>query len=115
MTNRNPNRFDPSDQSSVVSVLQEVGPPGKTGIKGDKGERGEKGDTGNPGPTNPGFTFDQNSANAVWVVNHAMNKKPTIVTVDGTGRSIRGSVNYPSDSQVVISFSVPVSGQAILN
>jgi hypothetical protein len=63
-----------------------------------------------------GFVFDQVSASAVWTVVHNLGYHPGGVrVVDSGGNTVIGEVQDLSSNILVIRFSAPFSGQAILS
>ena len=54
-------------------------------------------------------------ASDTWVIDHNMNKYPTVTTIDSNGCEVFGDVRYVSLSRVEISFGASFSGKAILN
>lgn len=61
------------------------------------------------------LTFVQTQAEAVWVINHSFSYPPVVVIIDSAGSQVYGSVEYSSPSQVIVSFSAPFSGRAVLS
>ena len=75
-----------------------------------------KGDQGIPGAGTSGtYTHLQVFASTTWNITHNLNKFPSIVTVDTTGREVEGEVTWPNQGTVIVTFSVPLSGTAYLN
>jgi hypothetical protein len=62
--------------------------------------------------------FDQTEAASTWTINHGLNCKPVVAVYVNYENKLQeilpGSIEYPSDSQVVIRFSQPFSGVARL-
>jgi len=52
---------------------------------------------------------------AVWVINHTLNKYPSVTVVDSAGSLVVGDVEYDSPSQVTVRFAAAFSGKAFLN
>lgn len=50
-----------------------------------------------------------------WIINHSLNKFPSVTTIDSNGYEVFGDVEYVSLSRVVIRFDASFSGKAILN
>lgn len=61
------------------------------------------------------YTHHQDVASTTWTVNHSLYRRPSVTTVDISGGEIYGTVSYSSDTQLVITFSVPIVGKAYLN
>jgi hypothetical protein len=70
--------------------------------------------SGNGSGGSAGFTFVQNTAESLWVINHMLGKIPTIVIIDSSGNEVEGEVKYVNTNQVTITFSSPFSGEASL-
>jgi len=51
----------------------------------------------------------------VWTINHGLGKYPSVDVLDGNGNELLGTVTWPTDNQVVITFSSPYNGKAYLN
>ncbi len=76
--------------------------------------------TGAPGNTAPGsgdanFVHNQNSASALWTVNHNLGKYPSVSVVDSAGDECEGAVKHISINQLQIQFSASFSGRAFIN
>jgi hypothetical protein len=80
------------DQDYLISLLQ------IDGVGGDKN-----------------YVFDQAVAASTWVINHTLNKFPSVSIVDSAGTQVNGQVTYNSTSQITITFSSAFSGEAFLN
>lgn len=50
-----------------------------------------------------------------WIINHSLNKFPSVTTIDSNGYQVFGDVEYISLSQVKVHFGASFSGKAILN
>lgn len=75
---------------------------------------------GPPGPQGPSgygvtYTHDQPTASYSWIINHNMNRYPSVTVVDSTGRTVEGEVRYISNNTIGIQFQAPFSGEAYLN
>jgi hypothetical protein len=62
-----------------------------------------------------GYVFVQSTPSATWIINHDLNKYPSVSIVDSANDEVIGEVNYTSTTQVIISFSAAFSGKAFLN
>jgi hypothetical protein len=115
-----------------------TGPTGSTGPAGATGPAGPPGPTlpgGTTGdvltklsnvdgdvawqvpPGGGGFTVAyrhvQSSAASTWTINHGLTFRPNVTAVDSTGHEITpGDVNYTTGTQVVLTFSASVGGEA---
>lgn len=114
---------------------------GKTGPQGPKGEQGEQGLQGVGMPTG-GVTgdvlikasdadydfkfdnvFDASDKNyeqsftalSTIVVNHNLNKFPSVMTKDSAGDEVEGEVEHTSKSSLILKFSAPFSGVVSCN
>jgi hypothetical protein len=61
------------------------------------------------------YVFDQAVAASTWVINHTLNKFPSVSVVDSAGTQVNGQVTYNNTSQITITFSAAFSGEAFLN
>lgn len=62
-----------------------------------------------------GYVHTQASPSNTWVVNHNLNKNPSITIVDSSGEEVIGAVTVNSLNQVTITFVGAFSGRAFLN
>lgn len=62
-----------------------------------------------------GYTFEQGIASDVWVIQHNLNKHPSVTIVDSAGNEVIGHVHYDDLNSVTIFFCSPFSGKAYLN
>lgn len=69
----------------------------------------------NQGTTDKNYVHNQIVASDTWVVNHNMNKFPSVTIVDSAGSTVYGEVSHDSIVQSTITFSAPFSGQAYFN
>lgn len=75
-----------------------IGPPGGGGGGGDKF-----------------FPFEQLAPATTWIINHGLNKKPSVTTTSLADKRVNGSVTYLSLNALQIDFTTPFSGRAYLN
>jgi hypothetical protein len=61
------------------------------------------------------YIHDQQVASTTWIVNHNMNKYPSVNVVDTANDEVTGDVKYNSLNQITISFTAAFSGKAYLN
>ena len=61
------------------------------------------------------FIYDQISLDTTWIIEHNLNKYPSVSTKDSGGNTIIGEVEYLGPNKLSIHFSVAVSGRAYLN
>lgn len=65
--------------------------------------------------TSKTFVFEQGIPSTQWVINHNLNKRPSVHLVDSTGREFEAVKSYTSNNQVVISLEAATTGFAYLN
>ena len=62
------------------------------------------------------FVFEQAIASATWVIEHDLNKYPSVSVVDSAGTmQIPDEIKYDSENQITITFISAFAGKAILN
>ena len=61
------------------------------------------------------YEHDQSSPSSTWVINHNLNKRPSVTVVDSASTEIICDVVYNSTNQVTLSFDAPTSGKAYIN
>lgn len=61
------------------------------------------------------YVHDQPTAVATWVINHNLDKKPSVRIEDLANNDIIGEIQYVNDNTLRIEFSMPVAGTAYLN
>lgn len=75
--------------------------------------KGEQGDPGSAGGAS--YTYDQMVPATVWHVTHGLNRHPSVVVVDSSGRQVEGDVVYVDANHVTITFTAAFSGLAYFN
>lgn len=65
--------------------------------------------------TDKNHVHNQISSSSSWVVNHGLNKFPSVTIVDSAGTTVVGEVVHNSNMQATLVFSAPFSGQAFFN
>ena len=50
-----------------------------------------------------------------WVIEHPLNKRPSVTVVDTGDSHVAGGLEYVDDSTVIVSFSASFTGKAYLN
>lgn len=72
-----------------------------------------------PGPQGPGFSpssvsyvHTQPVASNVWTINHNLGFNPTAVVLDSAGTQCEGTFSYPSNNQMIITFTGAFTGTA---
>lgn len=61
------------------------------------------------------FYYEQPIASSEWVINHNMNKYPSVMVFDSANDEVHGDIRYSSKDQIIITFSAPFTGVALLN
>ena len=61
------------------------------------------------------ISFPITTAQTSWVINHNLNKFPSVTTIGEDKSEIKGTVVYDSPNQITISFSPAVKGTVYLN
>lgn len=61
------------------------------------------------------FIFSQNVASNLWLVNHNLNKYPSVSVVDSGNNIVIGEVEYIDENSLQIRFTSIFSGKAYLN
>ena len=64
---------------------------------------------------NRSYVHTQHEASDIWVVDHQMERYPSVTVVDSAGTMVFGDVNYDNENQVTITFTAAFSGKAYLN
>ncbi len=62
-----------------------------------------------------GYVDDHINSSKIWIVNHPLNKFPSVSIVDSGGNVVIGDITYINESQLKISFSYEFSGKVYLN
>ena len=68
----------------------------------------------------PTYTHNQSSSSATWVINHNLEKHPSVTVVDSAETVVHGNIEYNSKNTVTITFRTDetahaFSGKAYLN
>lgn len=61
------------------------------------------------------FVYEQMSASDVWMVEHDLDKYPSVTVVDSAGSIVVGDVEYNSTNTITLTFTSAFSGTAYLN
>lgn len=74
-----------------------------------------------PGPQGPSgdpatifYTHTQATPAAVWTINHNLGGKPTAVVLDSANTQCEGTFSYPSNDQMIITFTSAFTGVAYI-
>lgn len=65
--------------------------------------------------TSQTFIFEQGIVSNEWLINHNLNKRPSIQLVDSSGREFEAVKDYISDNQIIIRLDSATTGYAYLN
>lgn len=71
--------------------------------------------TGNTNVNDKNFIYNQNMPNSQWTINHNLNKYPSVTVIDSSGNKVIGDVEYIGTNNLIITFSSPFGGTAVLN
>lgn len=87
------------------------------GTYGTPGPAGPVGATGAPGPVGPQgvdsfYVHTQNVMSSVWMVQHNMGRHPSVHIQDAVGNVLYGSVVHLSPNELMITFTVSITGTA---
>ena len=96
------------EEGSIVVYGGQPGPPGPPGSVGPAGPQGI------PGPVVT-FVHVQSPPSSVWVVQHNLNRQPSVTVVDTGDSVVIPDVHYDSPMQVTLRFDSMTSGKAYLN
>ena len=61
------------------------------------------------------YTFVQSTSSKVWIINHNLNKYPSVVVVDSGENVVVGDIQYNDLNTLTINFTAEFSGFAYLN
>ena len=61
------------------------------------------------------FVFEQNEPSEKWIIDHPLEKHPSITVVDTEGVLVQGDVQYVDDDTIEVTFSTAFAGKAYLN
>jgi len=61
------------------------------------------------------YVFSQDVAANPWIVNHGLNKYPSVSVVNSALETVYADVEYDSLNQVTITFNGPQTGKAFFN
>lgn len=61
------------------------------------------------------FTFEQAIASDTWVINHNLNKYPSVTIVDTAGTQFQGRVEYIDKNNCIVYMNGATKGKAYLN
>ena len=61
------------------------------------------------------FVHVQTISSSVWTIVHNLDKYPSVSVLLSDSREVQGNNTYPDKNTVIITFSKPLAGKAILN
>ena len=65
--------------------------------------------------TSQSFRYEQGIPSNTWIIDHNLNKHPTVTLTYYNGQEFEACREYPSNSRVVIKLDNPATGYAFLN
>jgi hypothetical protein len=60
------------------------------------------------------YIHNQAVASSEWVITHTLGGRPSVMVVDSAGTVVIGEVQYDSNTQITVLFTVPFSGYVYL-
>ena len=79
------------------------------------GEVGTEEEGGGGGGGDKTYYFTQNTPLERWVIEHNLDKYPSVTVVSSAGEEIYCDKTYVSINKIVLNFGTPISGTAFLN
>ena len=64
---------------------------------------------------NATFVFTQNTPSKKWIIQHNLNRFPSVSVLDSAGSIIEGDLVYDDSNKLHVCFSIEFSGMAYLN
>lgn len=61
------------------------------------------------------FVFTQRVASDIWLIDHYLQKYPSVTVVDSAGSVVIGEITYLTQNSLIVTFLSPFSGKAYLN
>lgn len=74
---------------------------------------GEIGPPGPPGAAGSGYPIAQPTPAGTWILNHPLNRLPSVTVYDTTGQEVVPDV-YVTSTTVTLVFATPTAGTAVL-
>ena len=96
------------DEPQNIVIVQPVTPNIVVTTPGPQGPAG----TFNVGSVS--FTYYQTPASSTWTIDHNLGFKPVAVVIDSAGTNCEGSISYPNNNTMVITFNSAFEGTAYL-
>ncbi len=101
--------------TSLLTVAEQ-GPSGVPGAQGLTGPQGPTGPAGGPGVgSDANYVHNQILASSVWVINHNLNKYPSVIVVDSGDTVVVGDISYTNLNTITVTFTVAFGGKAFCN
>lgn len=82
---------------------------------GPEGPPGPQGPRGNDGASSPTYMHEQLVADTTWIVNHNLNKFPSVSITDSAKTVVMGEIEYVTINELKVHFSAPFSGHVYCN
>lgn len=70
---------------------------------------------GEPASADKTYRHVQATPSATWVVDHNLDKYPSVTVLSSTGETVEGNVTYTTSNQATLLFSAPFAGEAYFN
>lgn len=61
------------------------------------------------------YIFEQTTALDTWVIQHNLDRYPSVSIVDSAGTQVCGEITYENSNKIVITFTEAFTGTAYLN
>lgn len=102
-----------NDAPSATEIVIESPPTVTLGLTlpGPKGDKGDKGDAG----IDAHYVHDQMIALKTWIVQHNLNKYPSVSVVNSANDVVIGDIKYDTVNQLTLVFAAGFAGKAYLN
>lgn len=65
--------------------------------------------------TSKTYTHEQGIATDEWIINHGLNKYPSVTLVDSAGTQFQGRVEYIDENNCIVTMNGATKGKAYLN
>lgn len=61
------------------------------------------------------FVYDQALASSQWIINHNLEKRPSVTVVDSANNVVIGEIDYTDQNTLTLNFNSSFTGTAYLN
>lgn len=61
------------------------------------------------------YIHNQGTASEIWLIQHDMNKRPSVIVVDSADTVVEGEVQYLDDNRILVKFNGAFKGKAYCN